>query len=58
MLDFCSGHSDNFVAAIEVNRSTGDDDTNFCRIYEVGRRRDVDEEDEEEQDEQVLFYNI
>ena len=41
-----------------MNRSTGDDDTNFCRIYEVGRRRDVDEEDEEEQDEQVLLCSI
>jgi hypothetical protein len=37
---------------IEVNRAS-DEDTNFFRLYEVGRRRDVDEEDEEEPDEQV-----
>lgn len=50
-MDFCASHTDNFVALIEVGRS--DDDTNFCKLYEIGRRRDIDEDEEEDQDEQV-----
>uniref|UniRef100_A0A183CJT1 LisH domain-containing protein n=1 Tax=Globodera pallida TaxID=36090 RepID=A0A183CJT1_GLOPA len=49
LLDFCSGHTDNLVGLIEIGRS--DDDTNFFKLYEIGRRRDFDE-DEEDQDEQ------
>ncbi|KAL3124701.1 hypothetical protein niasHT_001538 [Heterodera trifolii] len=49
LLDFCAGYTDNFVGLIEIGRS--DDDTNFFKLYEIGRRRDFDEE-EEDQDEQ------
>lgn len=53
LFDFCAGKVDNYVGLIESGRAA-DDDTNLCKLYEIGRRRDIDEEEEEEQDEQVF----
>lgn len=50
LLDICSGHSDNYVGVIETSRASNED-TNFFKLYEVGRRREADEEDEDEQEE-------
>lgn len=48
MLDFCTDYgSDAYVAALETTVRE-DEDANLCRIYEVGRRREADEEEEEQ----------
>lgn len=55
LLDLCCGHSDNYIGVIEVSRT--DEDTNFFKLYEIGRNRNIDEEEEDEQDEQVTLVN-
>uniref|UniRef100_A0A915P697 LisH domain-containing protein n=1 Tax=Meloidogyne floridensis TaxID=298350 RepID=A0A915P697_9BILA len=50
LLDLCTSHSDNFVGVVEISRNS-DEDTNLFKLYEIGRRREVDEEDDDDQDE-------
>lgn len=52
LLDFCIDHSDNYVAVAELNRNASDEAGNMVKLYEIGRRRELDEE---EQDDQVRF---
>ncbi|KAL7074468.1 hypothetical protein ACQ4LE_006871 [Meloidogyne hapla] len=50
LLDLCTSHSDNFVGVVEISRNS-DEDTNLFKLYEIGRRREVDEEEDDDQDE-------
>lgn len=55
LLDFCIDHSDNYVAVAELHRGASDESGNIVKLYEIGRRRELDEE---EQDDQVRFPNL
>lgn len=51
LFDFAADHSDIYVAAIEIN-SDNDDllamEENACKLYEIGKRREQDDQDQEE----------
>jgi hypothetical protein len=51
LFDFAADHSDIYVAAIEIN-SDNDDllamEENACKLYEIGKRREQDDQVEEE----------
>lgn len=57
LLDFCADHNDQYMALIEAHGNADDLlelRENVCRIYEVGKRREADECD----DEQVHIFCI
>jgi hypothetical protein len=47
MLAFCTDHRDRYISTIETDIDRVDEPVN-CRIYEIGRLRELDELDEEE----------
>lgn len=57
LFDFCADHDDQYMALIEAHGNTEDLmelQENVCRLYEVGKRREADECD----DEQVCCFSF
>lgn len=55
LFDFCADHNDQYMALIEAHGNAEDLlelRENVCRLYEVGKRREAEECD----DEQVYFF--